>query len=219
MKHSTSILSLSLLFIISGCSQKSSDSFATAYEAAFGGSDVVLDKETLSQIPYASSYFKINNGPQVFMVLAYAEINPDTGNTQLKWMSSDSAMIVTENGRVTKTLNLPEFNLSGLYTDLLKNSFVSNPVAGKAIYDWQPNYSFNTHANINLSYSGDEILQSTLWSKTTKIWQESITDSNKNRYQNTYWVDNSGTVVKSHQWAIPGKLFIEQEILKTYLAN
>lgn len=48
------------------------------------------------------------------MVLAYVGENPQTGAEQLKWMSSDKAMIVTENGRIVQTLLLPYENLSGL---------------------------------------------------------------------------------------------------------
>ncbi|WP_140217242.1 YjbF family lipoprotein, partial [Vibrio parahaemolyticus] len=84
------------------------DVSATVKEAYNNYVDVELSSQEIQDIPYASAYLKIGNQKQVFVVLAFAEDNPITGVTQLKWVSADKSMIVTENGRIIKTIGLPE---------------------------------------------------------------------------------------------------------------
>ena len=102
---------LASLLLLSACTQKFNDVNATLDEALFGAEDVALTSDKIAELPYASSFVRINDGAQLFMVLAFAEPNPATGIMQLKWLSSDKAMIVTENGRVVKTLGLAQANL------------------------------------------------------------------------------------------------------------
>ncbi|MCV5689675.1 YjbF family lipoprotein, partial [Escherichia coli] len=82
---------------IFGCTQKFNDVSATVQEAYGNYIDVELTPEEIEAVPYASAYLKIGDQKQVFVVLAFAEQNPLTGNTQLKWVSADKAMVVTEN--------------------------------------------------------------------------------------------------------------------------
>ncbi len=49
-------------------------------------------------MPYASQYMQLNGGPQLFAVLAFSE------NGQQKWVTQDGATIVTQHGRLVKTL-------------------------------------------------------------------------------------------------------------------
>ena len=59
-------------------------------------------------MPYASQYMQLNGGPQLFVVLAFAE------DGQQKWVTQDQATLVTQHGRLVKTLlggdNLIEVN-------------------------------------------------------------------------------------------------------------
>ncbi len=95
MTHLRSALLILFVFLLSGCSQRFQDVNSTLDEALFGFDDFTHAQEHVADLPYASMYVRINQGPQLFMVLAYAETNPVTGNTQLKWFSSDNAMITT----------------------------------------------------------------------------------------------------------------------------
>lgn len=216
MKFQFRVLAASSILLLFGCTQKLSDTSATAYQAIFGNSDIVLDKSSLEEIPYASSYFRINDGPQIFMVLALVDIDPRSGNKQLKWLSQDNAMIVTENGRIIKTLNLPDTNLVSFRSQLPLSNFDKDTTTS-AFYDWQPNYQFNAQATITTSFTNTEYITSMLWSGTTDKWTETVTWDSET-YQNIFW-SAEGMVLKSKQWAIPGKLFIEQEVLRTYLEN
>ncbi|WP_285277955.1 YjbF family lipoprotein, partial [Klebsiella pneumoniae] len=69
---------------------------------------VHLTDDELQNMPYASQYMQLNDGPQLFVVLAFDE------NGQQKWVTQDQATIVTQYSRIVKTLlggdNLLEVN-------------------------------------------------------------------------------------------------------------
>ncbi|WP_244230800.1 YjbF family lipoprotein [Vibrio ouci] len=203
--------------LLSGCTQKFSDTNATIKEALFGFEDTRLSAANIEAIPYASSYFKINDGPQIFMVLAFVENSPTTGKEQLKWLSNDKAMIVTENGRIIKTVNLPGANLEGITTNPKQKHFHTSNYSWSAIYDWQPNYRFNIKSNNNTQPIRELTHNSLLWSEMLTIWEEKVTfNSLSTTMTNHFWVNSEGSILKSSQWLIPGKLYIEQEVLKPY---
>lgn len=206
---------LGLCVMLSGCTQRFQDTNATIKEAFFGIDSVEMSTEQVANLPYASAYARINGEHRIFLVLAYAEQNPATGETQLKWMSSDKAMIVTENGRIIKTLSLPSANLVSLSaTQTLPTPSAAN-APWQAQYDWQPNYSFGHQANVQSRFVKNEWLTSLLWSKETQLIEETVTFEALGRtMSNQFWVDEQNNIVKSAQWVVPNKLHIELEILK-----
>lgn len=157
------LLSLGLM-TASGCSTKFSSINDSIKFAAFGVDDVTLTKQQIEQIPYLSSYVTLNDKAQIFMVLAFIDINPVSNAKQYKWLSSDRAMIVTENGRIIKTVNMPSANLDNLLP--LKNfpSLTSND-KWQAQYDWQPGYQFGQLATILTRQVTTEYIESVLWQK------------------------------------------------------
>lgn len=214
---------ISVLFL-SACTQKFNDVNATLDEAIFGVDDVSLTAQKIITLPYASSFVRINGGAKLFMVLAFAEPNPATGATQLKWLSSDKAMIVTENGRIVKTLGLPQFNLTEI------NTTPSTPLPSLAVimqkqaiwsarYDWTTGdqYLFNYHATITPILRGETCLKNTVWEKeVTEIVEVVSIPSLGDTFTNQYWVDNELNVVKSHQYLGPNMVGIEMTILKPF---
>ncbi|MGU0056119.1 YjbF family lipoprotein [Enterobacter hormaechei] len=64
----------------------------------FGTPGVHLTDDELQNMPYASQYMQLNDGPQLFVVLAFDE------NGQQKWVTQDQATIVTQHSRIVKTL-------------------------------------------------------------------------------------------------------------------
>ncbi|RJX67162.1 YjbF family lipoprotein [Vibrio sinensis] len=201
------------LLLISGCSQKFNDLNATLKEAAFGFDDVEMTKEQVSNLPYASIQARINQGPLIFMVLAFAELNPATGHMQLKWVSSDHAMIVTENGRIVKTINLPSANLASVTLA----QTMANSGSFQALYDWTPDYSYSQPVIITSKEIGKEDLSSLIWQQKTTLVQENLAFSKTNsNYTNQYWQNSDDHTLKSSQWLIPNKLHIEYEVLKPY---
>ena len=230
-------LFISLGLFLAGCSQQFQDVNSTFDEAFFGSSDVELSKEYIQTLPYSSIYAEVNDQGKIFMVLAYVGENPKTCTEQLKWMSSDKAMIVTENGRIVQTLLLPYENLSGLafqpldeYSSANNSSEDSssafdvsaNPGAQKwqAVYDWQPNYRFGYKANITRTYAGNETVETPLASIDTKKFQEKIQfPMLEQDITNEYWVDSKGKVVKTIQYLGPDMTRLELTVLKHYQSN
>ncbi|MEO9494322.1 MAG: YjbF family lipoprotein [Vibrio splendidus] len=230
-------LIISLGLFLAGCSQQFQDVNSTFDEAFFGSSDVELSKEYIQSLPYSSIYAEVNDQGKIFMVLAYVGENPQTGAEQLKWMSSDKAMIVTENGRIVQTLLLPYENLSGLAFQPLDafssanssspdSSFAfdvsANPGAQKwqAVYDWQPNYRFGYKANITRTYAGNQTVETPLASLDTKKFKEKISfPMLEQEITNEYWVDSKGKVVKTIQYLGPDMTRLELTVLKHYQSN
>lgn len=206
---------LSICLVLSGCTQRFQDTNATIKEAFLGFENVEMSREQVATLPYASAYARINGGHRIFLVLAYTEKNPTTGVIQNKWMSSDKAMIVTENGRVVKTLFLPDTNLVSISSSSTIPKPSSNIGIWKAQYDWQPDYNFGHQAHIESRLVKDEWVESLLWSKQTQLIEETVKlDGHANSVANHYWIDGEGKVVKSAQWAVPDQLHIELETLK-----
>lgn len=214
---------LTSLLLLSACTQKFNDVNATLDEALFGAEDVALISDKIAELPYASSFVRINDGAQLFMVLAFAEPNPATGVMQLKWLSSDKAMIVTENGRVVKTLGLAQANLQLIepntktapsFAELLQKQTSRN-----ASYSWKTtnHYLYHYQADITPIISTSERITTPLWQKQTTLVYETINiKSWDTSFTNRYWVDEQGDVVKSVQYLGPKLGKIEMTILKSF---
>ncbi len=158
------------------------------------------------------------------MVLAFAEKNPKTGAMQLKWLSSDKAMIVTEGGRIIKTLGLAEANLSNI-TPISASSLPSlasilkNQTTWSAHYDWMLNdhYLFNYKANITPVLRGKSTIETTVWNKdVTEVVEVISIPSLDYSFTNQYWLDEQFNVVKTHQYLGPDIGDIEMTILKPF---
>ena len=217
MDYLRSTVLIVILSLIAGCSQKFQDVNATMNEALWGFNDITMTAEQVAELPYASLYVRINHGPQIFMVLAFADINPRTNNTQLKWFSADGAMITTENGRITKTSQLPQTNLTGMTSTTNLTLPIREVTSWENEYDWQPGYHYGKTALVQSYPAGFETIRSLLWeAKTTKIREVITFHHSQKSMANHYWIDQQGQVVKSAQWLIPNDLFIEFESLKMY---
>ncbi|MFC5078925.1 YjbF family lipoprotein [Vibrio thalassae] len=205
-----SFLALFCLLFLSACSQRFQDVNATMAEALFGADDIALTPEKIKQLPYASAYVRINEGPQIFVVLAFAQPNPNTGVTQYKWMSSDRAMIITENGRIVKTIGLFGDNLQGIQREQQTTS------SWKVTYDWMPNYRYGYQGLATEFLAGKETISTAVGSYQTARYTESVVfDAIDGELINTYWKDTStGKVIKSIEQIGPDMSTIELTLLK-----
>ncbi|AZL83737.1 YjbF family lipoprotein [Aliivibrio salmonicida] len=219
MKNITLYLLTFGCFLLTGCSQKIQDVQSTFNEAVFGMSDVELSAEHINELPYASAFVKINDSHNIFMVLALAESNPTTGVTQLKWLSSDNVMIVTENGRIIKTLALPNYNLIALNSVALPklSQQLTAPQQWQAVYDWMPDYRYHYQASIHALPGEKSTLTSLVWTKEVTAIQELVSFSALDlTFTNQYWLDNTGEVVKTRQFIGPNMATIEMTFLKPF---
>ncbi|HHX8467650.1 MULTISPECIES: YjbF family lipoprotein [Vibrio] len=209
------LIALPLLSSIFGCTQKFNDVSATVQEAYGNYIDVELTPEEIEAVPYASAYLKIGSQKQVFVVLAFAEPNPLTGNTQLKWVSADKAMVVTENGHIVKTIGLQTTNLAGIYGNVPAYSALS--LQYSLSYDWADKYRYGFPAKVQRSRQGKETVITPISSTSTDVYTEVVTfTSLEKTVENQYWVNGKGEVVKTRQHLGPNMVPVELTILKGY---
>jgi hypothetical protein len=205
-----------LVMTLTGCTQRFSDVNNTFKAAFIGQDDVELTKAEVANIPYATSYVRINDGAQILMVLAFAEKNPETGNEQLKWVSSDNVMIVTENGRIVKTLKLPHSNLAGLSSSIIQSS-LSDMSTWSGYYDWKENHHYGYQAKGSLAIVSQENFTSPLLQSSVSLINETVEFPQLNKtLVNQYWVDGDQHVLKTIQYIGPQMNKIEISVAKPY---
>lgn len=97
-----------ICLLLQACSATTKGLGHSLWDSMFGTPGVHLTDDELQNMPYASQYMQLNDGPQLFVVLAFDE------NGQQKWVTQDQATIVTQHSRIVKTLlggdNLLEVN-------------------------------------------------------------------------------------------------------------
>ncbi|CAM3031722.1 YjbF family lipoprotein [Vibrio mytili] len=209
------LVALPLLSLGVGCTQKINDVSATVQEAYNGYIDIDLSADEINAVPYASAYLKIGDQKQVFVVLAFAEQNPISGQTQLKWVSADKAMIVTENGHIVKTVGLQHQNLAGTYNPI--PAFSKADTDFSLSYDWQQQYRYGFPAQVTRTYQGNEMVTTPISTTQTDVYRESVNfPTLSSSVENYYWVDAQGQVVKTLQHLGPNMPALELTILKGY---
>lgn len=222
---------LFVLAISTGCSQKFNDVNHTVNLAIFGDNDAVVNYDDIDRLPYASIYARIDNGPQAFMVLALAEttaISPRTATfspsaLQLKWISSDKGMLVTENGRVVKTLNLPQGNLVASISHLIDPiklglHLSDTPTTWTRRIDWQPGYHFGYELHSEFHYQQTAFIMINDQPIKTMYFTEHVSVPSLNvDYTNDFWIHpETGKVLKSRQKIAPNQPYIDITLLKPF---
>ncbi|MEJ2767030.1 YjbF family lipoprotein [Photobacterium sp. MCCC 1A19761] len=217
-----------LTLLVSGCSQKFNNVNDTLRLALLGETDIHKSHLEIQSLPYASMYARLGDGPQAFMVLALAEpkfgSNPDQQQSvQLKWLSNDQGMLVTEHGRLIKTLNLPTGNL------LMTQSTTTDPLAlglhlaktpkrWQRRINWQPGYHFGYQLHSKFSNRGTAVILINESPVETLHFTEHVTvESLALNFDNDFWLHpQTGTVLKSRQKLAPGLPYIEMTLLKPF---
>lgn len=212
----SSFLLLCVVVLTTACSQKYQYIADTTRDAFLADQDVSISTDDIKALPYASAFVWVNDGRKIFMVLALVDTVPGSGVQQLKWLSADKGVLVTEHGRIVKTLGFDNDNLAGFsYVD--GESFATvlddhlafgqlNQFEQQAIYDWLPGYRYNFPARLSMQFMGDEVVSTELWSQRTKhiVEKVSFPTLRKAEFDNHYWVNDAGRVVKTIQHIGPG---------------
>ncbi len=205
---------LSLLLIcllLQACSATTKGLGSSLWHSVVGADGVQLTDDDIQNMRYASQYMSINNGPQLFMVLAYDE------NGEQKWVTQDRAMINTANGRVVKT--------TGLADNLLQTTNLANDplVRASQIIDgasWTRQMTWTEHQQVRaatarstFTWDGSDTLKVGSSVTPVRILDEEITAADK-RWHNRYWVDAEGQIRKSKQYIGPNYWPVTTVLLK-----
>ncbi|ART81796.1 hypothetical protein CBP31_03475 [Oceanisphaera profunda] len=211
---------LTAVLLLTACSQRAADINHTLRVATVGYKDAVITKEYVTALPYAAIQFKWGDGPRVLSALAFAE------NDELKWVTQDKTMIVTQHGRLVRTLG---FSHDLTYTANINQDPLPQLLQlwqqGKhellrwgTEHDWQPGYYSGYQAISRFEYRGQEQV-SILGEPVTLIkFSEQVVYPKLNiEQENTFWLAaDTGVVIKSQQFIGPGLPAVEITLLKPY---
>lgn len=124
-------------------------------------------------------------------------------------------MIVTEQGRIVKTINFPVHNLAHRNSAMQTWDSAST---WQTYYDWQADNQYGYIANVSTTKLSRDKVTSELWRETLEHWQETVSYPElTTSIQNHYWVSKEGWVLKSIQHIGPQMGQIEMDILKPYV--
>lgn len=225
------LMSATALFV-SGCGQKITSINDTVRIAIQGTADIHQSTDAIAALPYASTYVRIDNQSQLFMVLALVEsakgetlthVSTNTSPPLLKWLASDNGMLITQSGRIIKTVNLSQGNLLSTRTKTtdplsLGLHLASTPTTWQRTIDWQPGYHIGYQLDSQFVFEHPEVL--TINGKSVPVlrFTENVTVKQVDRhYSNTFWIEQqTGTVVKSLQYLAPSLPNVEMTILKPF---
>ncbi|MDR7345087.1 hypothetical protein J2X14_003529 [Pantoea alhagi] len=205
---------LFLCLLLQACSQTQQGLVDTAKLAVMGPDDVTVSDEKIESLPYASMYLRINGGQRIFLVLGYAE------QGQQKWVTQNRAMLVTQQGRLVKTLGLSD-NL--LEVDNLQQDPLAHPLrihegdSWTRIMSWTENGQLRASSAVSrFSRGQDDVLTLAGHQIPCRVWHEEITlTASGAQWQNTFWIDaSSGEVRQSAQQVGADTLPVEITILK-----
>lgn len=216
----TRVASLIMVFMLAGCSQKIADLGETMKVATVGYKDTAITKEQISALPYAAIQLKWGDGPRVLSALAFAE------GDELKWVTQDKAMVVTQHGRLVRTSGFA-YDLN--YTANIQSDPLANLLSlwqqgsAQALrwsteHDYQPGYYSGYQALSRFKYQGEEEI--TILGEPVRLikFTEQVLYPKLNiKQKNTFWLSpETGAVVKSQQFIGPGLPAVEITLLKPY---
>lgn len=200
--------------LLSACSQTQRGIGDTLAIAAFGMPDVELSDASLRDLPYSSIYARLDDGPQIFVVAAFAE------EGQVKWLSSDRVLLVTQNGRLTRTVGYRDNLLETTdrqHDPLLHPQNLKEGASWTRTLSWTEDRQFHS-ATVNSVFhlDGSEPLMIAGTPLNTLRVEEEVTVPSLNRhYRNRFWIDPAtGIVRKAEQFIGPDFIPVNITILK-----
>lgn len=202
---------LLVCLLLQACSDTTKGLGSSLWHSVVGDDGIQLTNDDIQNMRYASQYMRVNNGPQIFVVLAYDE------NDQQKWVTQDRAMIVTEHGRIVKTTGLGD-NLQQV------TNLVSDPlVKANQIIDgvsWTRQMAWTEHQQVRMAtaqstftWDGTDTLKIADSTTPVRVLDEEVTASGKT-WHNRFWIDSEGQVRQSKQYIGPNYWPVTTILLK-----
>ena len=205
------------LLVIS-CAQNS-NSVPSSYSTIFGliGESLFKEEDTINaevvdSIPYASALINFKKSSKSLLILESKQ------DETYKWVSSDSRVFYTKNGRVVGTMGLP----NDLYKIIRPNISFKEILNKSAPMDYVAYYSFkkpnlnDLKVKISVEIIGNEIINIFKEEKNLILIEESLVSKRINwKRTNKFWIDpNNYFIWKSEQNISPKLPMITFEITK-----
>ncbi|RJT23356.1 YjbF family lipoprotein [Buttiauxella izardii] len=197
--------------LLQACSDTTKGLGSSLWRSVMGDDGIQLTHDEIQNMRYASQYMRINNGPQIFVVLAYDE------NGQQKWVTQDRSMIVTEHGRIVKTTGLGDNlqQVTNLASDPLINA---NQIIDGA--SWTRQMAWTEHKQVRMAtarstftWDGTDTLKIAESTTPVRVLDEEITADGKS-WHNRFWIDSEGHIRQSKQYLGPDYWPVNTILLK-----
>ncbi|QLO44592.1 YjbF family lipoprotein [Citrobacter freundii] len=183
--------------LLQACSATTEGLGHSLWQSVLGTPGVQMTDDDIHNMPYASQYMQLNGGPQLFVVLAFAE------NGQQKWVTQDQAMLVTQHGRLVKTL-LGGDNLIAV------NNLAADPlIKPNQIVDgvtWTRTMGWTEHKQVRYAtarsvfrWDGTDSIRVASEDTPVRVLDEEVT-TDRTRWHNRYWIDSDGMIRQSVQY-------------------
>ncbi|MCS3604252.1 hypothetical protein M2371_003492 [Buttiauxella sp. BIGb0471] len=197
--------------LLQACSDTTKGLGSSLWHSMVGNDGIQLTHDEIQNMRYASQYMRINNGPQIFVVLAFDE------NGQQKWVTQDRAMIVTEHSRIVKTTGLGD-NLQQVTN--LANDPLTNPNQIIDGASWTRQMAWTEHQQVRMAtarstftWDGTDTLKVAMSTTPVRVLDEEITADGKT-WHNRFWVDSEGHIRQSKQYLGPDYWPVNTILLK-----
>lgn len=218
------LVALTSVVLLGACTQKVKDLNATLQAAFIGPESNQVSQQLVENTPYASLFAQQDSDPQALLVLGWVE--PGLYHQQFKWLSADNEILVTEAGRIVKTVNFQYGDLlrltatspDPLALNLLKPS---TPKKWQYTLDWQPGYHIGYQAESQFILGQAENVTMPTQTKLLIPVTEVVTVKALSlSYQNTFWLNpQTGLVEMAEQHLFPGSKIFKTAIGKAYSAG
>lgn len=200
-----------LCLLLQACSASTEGLGKSLWQSLFGTPGVQLTADDIQNMPYASQYLQLNNGPQLFVVLAFSE------HGQQKWVTQDQATVVTQHGRIVKTI-LGGDNLLSVSSLNLDPLVKPNQIVDGA--SWTRTQGWTEHKQVRYAtvqsqfhWQGTDTL--TLAGGATQVRvlvEQASTDQAS--WENRYWIDSDGQIRQSEQFLGAGFFPVKMTLIK-----
>ncbi|MGL4726658.1 MAG: YjbF family lipoprotein [Scandinavium sp.] len=200
-----------LCLLLQACSASTEGLGKSLWHSLFGTPGVQLTADDIQNMPYASQYMQLNNGPQLFVVLAFSE------NGQQKWVTQDQATVVTQHARIVKTL------LGG--DNLLSVSNIDNDPLAKPNHivdgaSWARTMGWTEHKQVRYAtahsrfhWDGTDTLKLANDTTAVRVLVEEVSTDQAN-WENRFWVDSDGQIRQSEQYLGAGFFPVKMTLIK-----
>lgn len=186
-----------ICLLLQACSATTKGLGHSLWDSMFGTPGVHLTDDELQNMPYASQYIQLNDGPQLFVVLAFDE------NGQQKWVTQDQAMLVTQNGRLIKTTGLQDnlLQTGNLDADPLKSpGQIRDGASWTRLMGWTEHQQVRyATARSQFSWEGRDSLKTGSDITSVRVLKETVT-TDQARWHNRFWIDEDGQIRRSEQF-------------------
>ena len=170
--------------------------------------------ERVNSIPYASMQVRLGRTQNTLIVLE--EVQGEI----LKWTSSNLVKIYTRNGFIVRFTGL-ENQLDNVELDkrhpIITGNFSNQAKEFTSFYTFNNPKLFRLPVKTRLKFIKNDqiyILGKTI---NTKLYEESSLDNLISwKFKNSYWVDDNGDIIKSHQSFTPLNPKIRIKMTKKY---